>query len=128
MKPPQSRKGWTQLETDRLHNLIAAFGCGWARLKMEDAQHPNGPLLEDRDQVALKDKAQNMKSDYIKYEMMTKCIWRDCLQYGRSIRTLPHPHWENIALRKSLVAKIHALGIPYDILTGRRADFEPYDD
>lgn len=68
-KPPQSRKGWTSLETEMLHYLITEHGTSWKRLKDEDMKQDY--VLEARDQVALKDKARNMKIDYLKY---VKCI------------------------------------------------------
>ena len=64
-KPPQSRNAWTSVETDMLHYLITEHGTSWAHLKNEDREQ--GHVLEARDQVALKDKARNMKMDYLKY-------------------------------------------------------------
>lgn len=64
-KPPQSRSAWTGPETDMLYNLITEHGTSWKLLKAEDLQQ--GHVLEARDQVALKDKARNMKMDYLKY-------------------------------------------------------------
>lgn len=68
-KPLQSRNAWTSLETDMLHYLITEHGTSWKHLKDEDRKQ--GHVLEARDQVALKDKARNMKMDYLKY---VKCI------------------------------------------------------
>ncbi len=65
VKPPQVRKGWTEEETERLLELIEEHGTSWALLKSEDSVAGN--VLESRDQVALKDKARNMKLDYLKY-------------------------------------------------------------
>ena len=65
MKPPQVRKGWTDEETQRLLELIEEHGTSWALLKTED--FAAGNILASRDQVALKDKARNMKLDYLKY-------------------------------------------------------------
>ena len=64
-KPPQSRSAWTGVETDMLHYLITEYGTSWKLLKNEDREQ--GHILEARDQVALKDKARNMKMDYLKY-------------------------------------------------------------
>ena len=64
-KPPQSRNAWTSKETDMLHYLITEHGTSWTHLKNEDGKQ--GRVLEARDQVALKDKARNMKMDYLKY-------------------------------------------------------------
>ena len=65
VKPPQVRKGWTEEETERLLELIEEHGTSWALLKNED--FAAGNILQSRDQVALKDKARNMKLDYLKY-------------------------------------------------------------
>ena len=65
VKPPQVRKGWTDEETARLLELIEEHGTSWALLKSEDLAA--GHVLESRDQVALKDKARNMKLDFLKY-------------------------------------------------------------
>ena len=64
-KPPQRRSAWTAVETDVLHNLITEHGTSWKLLKDKDFEQ--GHLLEARDQVALKDKARNMKMDFLKY-------------------------------------------------------------
>ena len=63
-KRVQSRKPWTDLETEKLIALIEEHGISWALLK--DCDGENG-VLSYRDQVALKDKARNMKLDYLKY-------------------------------------------------------------
>ena len=65
VKPPQVRKGWTEEETERLLELIEEHGTSWALLKNED--FAAGNILESRDQVALKDRARNLKLDYLKY-------------------------------------------------------------
>ena len=64
-KPPQSRKAWASAETDMLYYLITEHGTSWRLLQQEDLAQ--GHVLEARDQVALKDKARNMKMDYLKY-------------------------------------------------------------
>ena len=64
-KPPQRRSAWTGAETDMLYYLITVHGTSWKLLKEEDRAQSS--LLEARDQVALKDKARNMKMDYLKY-------------------------------------------------------------
>ncbi len=64
-KPPQSRTAWTGAETDMLYHLITEYGTSWKLLKAEDLAQ--GHVLEGRDQVALKDKARNMKMDFLKY-------------------------------------------------------------
>lgn len=62
-KAPQTRKPWTEEETERLLELIVQFGTSWKELKHHDR---NDEILIDRDQVALKDKARNMKFDFLK--------------------------------------------------------------
>lgn len=63
-KKVQSRKAWTEEETEALISLIGDHGVSWKLLKEQD--NANGSILEARDQVALKDKARNMKFDYLK--------------------------------------------------------------
>ena len=62
-KEPQARKPWTEDETERLLELIEKFGTSWKQLKEEDRDLR---ILDNRDQVALKDKARNMKFDFLK--------------------------------------------------------------
>ena len=64
-KPPQSRNAWTSEETEMLHYLITEHGTSWKLLKIEDLHQDH--VLEARDQGSLKDKARNMKMDYLKY-------------------------------------------------------------
>ena len=64
-KPPQKRKPWTAEEIETLMELIEEQGISYAYLKKIDDQ--NGAILGDRDQVAIKDKARNMKTDFLKY-------------------------------------------------------------
>lgn len=61
-KKTQTRKAWTDLETETLINLISDHGTSWKLLKDKDV----GKVLVDRDQTALKDKARNIKFDYLK--------------------------------------------------------------
>lgn len=63
-KKVQSRKAWTDVETETLLNLIEEHGTSWISLKKIDG---NNGKLANRDQVALKDKARNMKLDFLKY-------------------------------------------------------------
>lgn len=62
IKSPQKRKAWTNEETEALIELIGEYGTSWAFLKQKDERNK----LESRDQVALKDKARNMKFDFLK--------------------------------------------------------------
>ena len=65
-KKPQSRKAWTDKETEALIDLISEHGTSWALLKTIDEKN-GGKKLASRDQIALKDKARNMKLDFLKY-------------------------------------------------------------
>ncbi|KAL8760789.1 MAG: hypothetical protein Q9184_003048 [Pyrenodesmia sp. 2 TL-2023] len=65
-KRVQTRTPWSQEETERLLDLIAEHGLSWSLLKKMDRNHPNGQLFQTRDQVALKDKARNIKADYLR--------------------------------------------------------------
>lgn len=74
-KPPQRRRPWTQAETERLVELIEEHGCKWSLLKKMDLSHPEGAVLEGRDQVALKDKARNIKMDIYQYVLhLCSCL------------------------------------------------------
>ena len=60
-KNPQSRTFWTREEEGQLMDLIKDYGCSWTKLKTMDREN----ILESRDQVALKDKARNMKVNFL---------------------------------------------------------------
>lgn len=63
-KKVQVRKAWTDDETGTLLDLIEEHGTSWRLLKeIDDHGHS---ILRGRDQVALKDKARNMKLDFLK--------------------------------------------------------------
>ena len=62
-KRVQTRTPWSQEECDRLLELIATLGTSWSSIKNEDI---GLDILHQRDQVALKDKARNMKVTYLK--------------------------------------------------------------
>ncbi|KAL9009190.1 MAG: hypothetical protein Q9173_005757, partial [Seirophora scorigena] len=92
-KDVQVRTSWSQEETDRLLELITDHGTSWSYLKVMDDNHPEGKLLHERDQVALKDKARNMKADYLKSDV-------------------PLPlNFRAIPLSKALVQRLNAVGI-----------------
>ena len=63
-KPLQNRQGWSNEEIQTLLDLIEEYGTSWTLLKQKDAE--NGNILANRGQVALKDKARNIKFDYLK--------------------------------------------------------------
>ena len=66
-KQPQERRQWSSDETEKLITLIAKHGISWALLIRED--EVSGGLLQGRGQVGLKDKARNMKMDYLRYDL-----------------------------------------------------------
>ena len=65
-RPIQTRVAYSADEVDRLLEMIALYGTQWARILREDNAHPDGPMLQGRSQVQLKDKARNMKLDALK--------------------------------------------------------------
>ncbi|KAL8987041.1 MAG: hypothetical protein Q9177_003720 [Variospora cf. flavescens] len=106
----QVRTPWSEEETDRLLDLIADHGISWSYLKTMDEDHAQGSLFRNRDQVALKDKARNMKADYLK-------------------SGVPLPlNFDLIPLSNALVQKLAAVGIRYDPATGDRANGTMLDD
>ena len=67
-KGPQQRKAWTLQETNALADYITQYGISYTLIKTKDKDlAPPLGILWQRDQVALKDKARNMKFDYLKY-------------------------------------------------------------
>lgn len=74
-KKVQIRKAWTDEETETLISLIGDHGISWKLLKEQD--NANGSILENRDQVALKDKARNMKFDYLKSVFPSEHIFKN---------------------------------------------------
>lgn len=62
----QIRTPYTEDEVNRLMEMIELHGTKWALILMEDSIHPDGPQLQDRGQVQLKDKARNIKLDFLK--------------------------------------------------------------
>lgn len=65
-KKVQVRTPWSAEETERLIDLIGLHGLSWSRLKKMDEHHVGGQLFRLRDQIGLKDKARNLKLDYLK--------------------------------------------------------------
>ena len=63
-KRPQTRTAWSEDETNQLLSLIEEHGISWSLLMAEDKT--TGRFLQDRNQVALKDKARNIKVDYLR--------------------------------------------------------------
>ncbi|KAL9127662.1 MAG: hypothetical protein Q9217_003509 [Psora testacea] len=104
----QTRKPWSTEEIDTLLDLIRGNGVSYALLKKLDVEG----ILEGRDQVALKDKARNIKMDFLK------------------AGTFLPKNFEHIPLSKPLVDRLESIGIEYDKETGHRVDgiFEGRDD
>lgn len=83
-KPKQMRKPWSQDEITTLVELIAEYGVSWSLLMKQD----NEKVLWKRDQVALKDKARNIKMDFLKY----------VASYPKKYRYLTYLQgWSNVA-------------------------------
>ncbi len=62
-KEARVRHAWTEEEVRELIQLIAELGCSWARIKKYDELGRN--VLHRRTQVDIRDKARNMKCDYL---------------------------------------------------------------
>ena len=71
-KPPQTRKPWTTSEENTLQELIEEHGTSWALVKDKDQK--GNQILVNRDQVALKDKARNMKFLFMKLESLAPIL------------------------------------------------------
>lgn len=93
----QVRRPWTVAETNRLFDMIAEHGCQWAHILTMDLKHEEGPALQRRTQVQLKDKARNMKMDYLKAGV-----------------ELPEG-FANVTIKKSDKELLTGLGLPYDV-------------
>jgi hypothetical protein len=63
----QGRSAYSPAEEERLIELIEDYGSSYTFLKQMDERHPDGPLLLERTQVHLKDKAQDLKFQFLKY-------------------------------------------------------------
>lgn len=62
----QSRSSYNEYEEERLINLIEEYGISYSLIKQMDEYHEDGPLLGERNQVQLKDKAQELKFQFLK--------------------------------------------------------------
>ncbi|KAL8790351.1 MAG: hypothetical protein Q9213_000704 [Squamulea squamosa] len=103
-KKPQTRIPWSEEEIERLQELIEEHGLSWSLLKKRDRDHKNGSVLQNRDQVSLKDKARNMKMDYLKANVY-----------------LPK-NFEGIPINVAMIEKLRSMGIEYDKDTGMTTD------
>ncbi|KAL8822498.1 MAG: hypothetical protein Q9191_006768 [Dirinaria sp. TL-2023a] len=99
-KKVQVRTAWTDEETQTLLELIEEHGTSWRLLKDIDLKKHH--VLARRDQVALKDKARNMKLDFLK-----------------AGHNLPE-NFQYVPLNKIQIQKLHDLGLEYDQDRGRR--------
>ncbi|KAL8848778.1 MAG: hypothetical protein Q9221_006249 [Calogaya cf. arnoldii] len=127
-KRPQTRKPWSPEETERFMELMEEYGLSWTVLKQRDRLHKDGPVLEDRDQVALKDKARNMKMDLLKYiPPAYRVIFKSTDFAYRVSRWLPR-QFRDVPLKASMVASLSSMGINYDPDTGMRTDGQLVDD
>ncbi|KAL8724538.1 MAG: hypothetical protein Q9181_006781 [Wetmoreana brouardii] len=108
-RAPRTRTFWSADETERLLELIQGVGTSWSLLQKFDNKHPDGPMLESRDQVALKDKANNMKMDYLK-----------------DGQVLPK-NFESVVIKRRQIEELLRLGIEYDPVTGMRVDGRALD-
>jgi hypothetical protein len=76
--------------------MVERNGTKWARILEEDAVHEDGPLLQSRGQVPLKDKARNIKLDHLKARQQ-----------------LP-PGFELVSIGQRCVNQLRDLGIDVD--------------
>ena len=67
---PQQRQKWSIDETEALINLIDKYGCSWSMILKKG----QGVFAETRDQVALKDKARNIKVELLMYVWQSSTI------------------------------------------------------
>ncbi|KAI9819253.1 MAG: hypothetical protein M1827_007409 [Pycnora praestabilis] len=87
----QTRHPWSEEATNRFVEVIEEFGTSWSKIaKLGE------PLFEGRDQVGLKDKARNLKVDFLK-----------------SQTALPI-NFDLIKLNRNQIQKVQDLGIPYE--------------
>jgi hypothetical protein len=62
----QSRVTYSREEEERLVDLIEEYGISYTLIKQMDGKHPDGALLQNRTQVHIKDKAQELKFQLLK--------------------------------------------------------------
>ncbi|RVX70528.1 hypothetical protein B0A52_05179 [Exophiala mesophila] len=62
----QVRVPWSEQETERLIEMVGHLHTQWSTIMKRDQVHEDGPRLQNRNQVALKDKARNIKMDFLK--------------------------------------------------------------
>lgn len=94
-RSPQLRRAWEPEEINRLCEMVAQYGCAWSQILVEDSEHPDGPCLQRRTQVQLKDKARNLKMDYLK-----------------AGETLP-PGFQAVTIKRADKEMLDSLGLPW---------------
>lgn len=112
-RQPQQRSRWTEVEVERLVELIEDYGVSWAYLLMMDGEHPQGAVLQQRDQVSLKDKARNMKINFLKYVFLSTVLDIRMLTPGRAGARLPN-NFEHIALGDRLIGMLDVQGVVHN--------------
>lgn len=110
-RPPQIRRAWTKEETEALLELVEKYGTSWAYLKQRDELE----RLKGRDQVALKDKARQMKFDFLK--SVFHHLIPDRKVNPRLLRagTLMPQNFRDIPLNRVLTDKLRNMGIEYQV-------------
>lgn len=105
----QVRTPWNHQECNRLMEMVERHGTKWARILEEDAVHEDGPLLQGRGQVPLKDKARNIKLDFLKAR-----------------RRLP-PGFELVSIGQRCINQLRSWGIDYieGRYTGEDIELDP---
>ena len=120
----QTRTPYTPAEEARLVELIEAYGVSYTLIKQLDEQHEDGPLLLERSQVQLKDKAQDLKFQFLKSVVANFPVLPTALcvlRIGRIVADLsavsdrskaPLPaNFDKLALRNRLKVQLEALGV-----------------
>ena len=63
---PQRRTPYSNEEVNRIIDLVEQYGTSWTLIKTMDEEHPDGPRLDSRTQVDIKDKCRNIVMDFYK--------------------------------------------------------------
>ena len=113
----QSRMTYSRAEEERLIELIEEYGSSYAYIKQMDERHPDGPLLLERSQVHLKDKAQELKFQLLKSVSTFLCVCTLSLigatanLAGCRARAILPVNFERIPLRRRMREQLEGLGI-----------------
>ncbi|KAH0538826.1 hypothetical protein FGG08_004602 [Glutinoglossum americanum] len=87
----QKRRAWTDQEVNRLLELVEVHGPSWAKI-----EKVGDPILAGRSQVNLKDKARNMKFDFVKA--------------GHDLPV----GFDQVRLNRNQINQLHDLGVGYE--------------